>query len=499
MPFGGGAVRLPQTGERVAPMLPRTMTSSILASRLRSPFRVPAVLLVLVGCAAAQAAAESAPAPAPASVVEAISEQRVRDTVAWLAADERRGRDTGSPELEAAAAWIADRFAASGLEQVQPGTWFHEFSLPGLELDSTNIELKLTCQDGEQSAPVTPVADQDVRLWRPADLLAGEEACSVVRADDPGLDRMLMLASARRPIVVEIATDDPAWQGAAGVHRLITRVRQAARPVFLVRQGVLPAEQVRADASWVATWKVAAGERADVTQRNVVGLVRAAKGSPFEQQYVVVSAHYDHVGVGRAVDGDGIYNGADDDATGTTAVLLLAEAIARQPAPRRNVLFVAFAAEERGLRGSRAFCEQPPVELDKVVADLNIEMIGRPEPGNEGKAWITGAELSDFATICGAALARTGIGLVDFPMAGRLFAASDNFSFVSHGVVAHSISAGSLHSDYHRPSDEVDRLDIPHMTRIVRGLFDVVLELANRDAAPEWNEAGKQRLERLRR
>ena len=443
--------------------------------------------------------AQDAPPAAATTAADPIQETAVRDTVGWLAADERRGRASGSPELAATAQWIADAFARAGLEQLQPGTWFHEFDLPGQLLDSGAIELKLSWRVGEDTGSITFVADQDVRQSLPADTLTGEEACTVVRADDPGLDRLLMLESARRPVIVEVPEDDPAWLAAAGEHSVITRVRRAARPVFLVRQGTLATAKVSPETSWQATYKVAAAGRADVVQRNVLGVRRAAKDSQDASQYVAVSAHYDHVGVGRAVDGDAIYNGADDDATGTTAVLLLAEALARLPAPRRNVLFVCFAAEERGLLGSKAFCEHPPLPLDQIVADLNIEMIGRPEPGNEGKAWITGPDLSDFAAICGVALERAGIGLVDFRMADQLFAQSDNFSFARRGVVAHSLSAGSLHADYHQPSDEVEKLDIPHMTRIVRGLRECTLELANRAAAPQWTEAGKQRLERARR
>jgi Zn-dependent M28 family amino/carboxypeptidase len=237
-------------------------------------------------------------------------------------------------------------------------------------------------------------------------------------------------------------------------------------------------------------------QQVDVPLRNVVALL---PGTTRKHEYVVVSAHYDHIGIGRPVGGDAIYNGADDDASGTTAVLLLAEAMQKQPPPARSVLFVCFSGEERGLRGSAAFCERPPVPIDEIVTNLNIEMIGRPEPGNEGKAWITGSDLSDFAAIVEAPLQRASVLLVDFRMANQLFAASDNWSFAQRGIVAHSVSAGSLHSDYHRPSDEVERLDLPHMTRIIRALLPAVRELADRDAPPRWNEKGRARVERAKR
>ncbi|MBX3461977.1 MAG: M28 family peptidase [Planctomycetes bacterium] len=427
-----------------------------------------------------------------------ITEARVRETVAWLAADERRGRDTGSPELEQVADWIAERFAQAGLEPVPELGWFHGWTLPGLRLDPAGVQVVLRRKLGNDTAEFPLAAGADVRWWRPGDVPNGrDDASTVASADDAALQQMLLAKSARRPVFLEVAEDDPDWLRAAGPHVLLAGRRAAAKPVFLVRKGVLP--QAPADdreVAWSATWSTPAAETVEVPLRNVMGLL---PGTTQADEHVVVSAHYDHLGVGRPVGGDAIYNGADDNASGTMAVLLLAEALRRQPAPRRSILFVCFAAEERGLLGSAAFCERPPVPLERVVVNLNLEMIGRPEPGNEGKAWVTGRDLSDFAAILEGPLQRSGVLLVDFRMADTLFAASDNWSFVRHGIVAHSVSAGSLHRDYHRPSDEADRLDVAHMARIVRGLAAAVRELADRDAPPAWNEKGRARVERARR
>jgi hypothetical protein len=428
-----------------------------------------------------------------------ITEQRVRETVTWLAADERAGRDTGSPEIEQAASWLAERFRVAGLTQVQEGSWFHEFTLPGLVLDSGTVKMKLLRKMGTETTEHVLEPDRDVRLWTGADVTEGrDEACTVARSDDPVLQQLLGARSARRPVLIEVAEDHPYWLRAKGEHSVLSGRRAAARPVFVVRKSVLPplpdAEQGK-EITWVATWSVGAARKTDVPQKNVMALL---PGTTAKDEYVVVSAHYDHIGTGNPADGDAINNGADDNATGTTAVVLLAEALAKTPL-RRSVLFVCFSAEERGLRGSAAFCDKPPVPLEKIVCNLNIEMIGRPEEGKQGKAWITGHDLSDFAAIAKQALERRSVGLVDFPMSGNLFAASDNFSFVRHGIVAHSISAGSLHEDYHRPGDEVDKLDIAHMTTIVTALCEFVRELADREAAPAWNDAGRKRLERLRK
>jgi len=428
---------------------------------------------------------------------QTITEERVREAVTWLASDERKGRDTGSDELAAAGLWIAARFEAAGLEPVREGSWFHEFTMPALQVDSDAVSLKLVRKEGEASKAFELKAGVDVRQLLASDGLEGEEPCTVAMAQDAALQRLLNARSARRPVIIEVSEDHAFWEKCAGVHTLLTRRRRAARPIFLVRDGVLPkASPGRGAVEWTASWSVAAPESVDMPQRNVMALLPADPSSPRKDEFVVVSAHYDHVGVGVGAAGDSIYNGADDNATGTTAVVLLAEALADERLSR-NVLFVCFSAEEKGLRGSRAFCEQPPLPLEKVVANLNIEMIGRPEAGKQKKCWFTGAGYSDFASICAEAFLTAEVEVVDFPRGNQLFWASDNASFVRKGVIAHSVSAGSLHPDYHQPSDEVEKLDLPHMTAIIRGLYSVTKHLASRDAPPEWNEQGAKVIERV--
>jgi hypothetical protein len=437
---------------------------------------VPALLLA--GVLAAQA--------------DTITEERVRATVGWLAADERNGRDTGSPEIVVAGEWIAERFAKAGLAKVVGDSWYHEFPMGGWQVDGAAATATLVRRIGDKTTEFALQPGVDVRQWTVADTAAGtDEACTVALFDDEVLQRLLQAGSSRRPVFCEVEESHPFWAQAGAPRQVLGQRRQASRPLFLVKKGALPKGAASENAQWSATWTVAPPTAADAPQRNVVAML---PGGAKKDEFVVVSAHYDHVGTGRAVDGDAIYNGADDDATGTTAVLLLAESLAKQGPLPRTVVFVCFTAEERGLLGSKAFCEKPPFELGKVVANVNLEMLGRPEVGKEGKAWVTGADLSDFAAIVGESLRKAGVETIEFPMASRLFAASDNWSFARAGVVAHSISAGSLHRDYHQPDDEADRLDIAHMTKVIVGLREVVVDLASRDAAPQWNDAGKKRI-----
>ena len=235
-------------------------------------------------------------------------------------------------------------------------------------------------------------------------------------------------------------------------------------------------------------------EKVDVSLRNVVALL---PGADRQSEIVLVSSHYDHIGIGGAVRGDAINNGADDDATGTTAVLVLAQALASRGARLpRTLAFVNFSAEEKGLKGSAAFAEKPPFPLERVVCNLNLEMLGRPAPGNQGRAWLTGRKLSDLESIVAPALASAGVDCIQFELEGQLFFQSDNYSLAKKGVVAHSISAGYLHPDYHRPSDEVAKIDVPHMTKVIRGLYAACVEVASRDERPAYNEDGKALLKR---
>jgi Zn-dependent M28 family amino/carboxypeptidase len=221
---------------------------------------------------------------------------------------------------------------------------------------------------------------------------------------------------------------------------------------------------------------------------NVVGIIRGAD-PVLAKEVVLVDAHYDHLGIGKPVNGDSIYNGADDDASGTTAVIEIARAIATGPAPKRTILFVATTGEEVGLLGTRWFIEHPPFAFKSIVANLEIEMIGRPDSlaGGSGRAWLTGFDRSTM----GSMFAAAGLPLVaDARPDQHFFERSDNIAFARMGIPAHTLSTFNLHSDYHRPSDEVSRIDFRHMTRVIQAGAQAVMILAN-GPAPHWNPGGQ--------
>jgi hypothetical protein len=224
---------------------------------------------------------------------------------------------------------------------------------------------------------------------------------------------------------------------------------------------------------------------------NVVGIIPGSDPE-LREEAVVLGAHYDHVGVGPPVDGDSIYNGADDDASGTVAVLEIARSLAAAP-PRRSVVILLSAAEEQGLLGTRWYLENPAVSLERTVADFQIEMIGRPDSlaGGPGHGWLTGYG----RTTMGAQLAEAGSPIVPDPRPEmRFFFRSDNLPFAEAGIPAHTLSSYGLHEDYHQPSDEVERIDFAHLTALVDAAEEAVRLLAD-GATPAWTEGGREGLD----
>jgi Zn-dependent M28 family amino/carboxypeptidase len=221
---------------------------------------------------------------------------------------------------------------------------------------------------------------------------------------------------------------------------------------------------------------------------NVVGMLRGTDPA-LAQQVVLVDAHYDHLGIGKPVNGDSIYNGADDDASGTTAVIEIARALAAGPPPKRSILFVATTGEEVGLLGTRWFIQHPPVSLKAIVSNLEIEMIGRPDSlaGGPGRAWLTGYERSTM----GAMFTAAGLPIVaDARPSQHFFERSDNIAYAQMGIPAHTLSTYNMHSDYHRPSDELSRIDFGHMTRVIQAGAQAVRILAD-GPVPTWNKGGQ--------
>jgi hypothetical protein len=222
-----------------------------------------------------------------------------------------------------------------------------------------------------------------------------------------------------------------------------------------------------------------------------------------KDEYVALGAHYDHVGIGLPVNGDAIYNGADDDGSGTTALLAMAEALAKAPKrPKRSVLFVWHTGEEKGLWGSRYFTNYPTVPLEKIVTQINIDMIGRSK--KEGDTNIRNADLSgpNEVYVIGSKMMSTELGELteivnkdylnitfnyryDNPTdPNRFFFRSDHYNYARKGIPIVFFFDG-VHEDYHRPGDSVDKIDLQKMEKVTRTVYMLLWEVANRATRPK--------------
>jgi aminopeptidase YwaD len=221
---------------------------------------------------------------------------------------------------------------------------------------------------------------------------------------------------------------------------------------------------------------------------NALGILRGSDPN-LQRTAVLLSAHLDHVGIGPPVNGDDIYNGADDDASGTTAVLELARVLGSGPRPRRTVIFALFGSEETGGQGSTYFLQHPPVPLKQIAVNLEFEMLGRADSAvSADTVWLTGWERSNL----GPMLANRGAKLIGDPHpAQNFFARSDNYVLAKKGVVAQTVSSYGMHSDYHQPSDDVAHINFQHMDAAIGSLLRPVRWLVNSSFTPQWNEGGK--------
>ena len=221
---------------------------------------------------------------------------------------------------------------------------------------------------------------------------------------------------------------------------------------------------------------------------NAVGILPGSDPQ-LRDSAVLLSAHIDHLGFGAPVHGDNIYNGADDDASGVSAVLELARVLGSGPRPRRTVIFALFGSEETGGQGSTYLSEHPPVPLRRIAAGLEFEMIGRPDAAlPDDDLWLSGWQRSTL----GPSLRAHGAHLMGDPHSGQnFFARSDNYVFAKKGVVYQTLSSYGSHGDYHQPSDDLEHIDFRHMNAAIQNLLPPIEWLVNSSFTPDWNQGGR--------
>ncbi|MFC4268497.1 M28 family peptidase [Polaribacter marinivivus] len=205
----------------------------------------------------------------------------------------------------------------------------------------------------------------------------------------------------------------------------------------------------------------------EIESANIIGVL---EGKSKKDEYVIISAHYDHLGIGKPVEGDSIYNGANDDASGVTGVLALADYF-KKVGNERTIVFAAFTAEEMGLIGSTHFGKG--IDADKFVAGINLEMIGKTPSFGPNTAWLTGFERSDFGKIVQKNLEGSGYQLFPDPYKNfNLFFRSDNASLARLGVPSHTFSTTAIDvdKDYHKVTDEAETLNMTVITQTIQAV-----------------------------
>lgn len=385
-----------------------------------------------------------------------IKEQEVKRIITTLAADDMQGRKTFEPGIEKAAQFLEKEFTRAGLRPLPGATdfrqAFHRFNTtPGLR--QGHIGNSVIGAERIILLGVAPSIDwnqqSDVEVQT---LPAGEQFYDFVRK----------LREAKKNTLVWVDTahteDFNKFYG--------TIQEKGSKHLDSMCSVVLILKQA-ADAD-LKTWDVKASQQVTpLYLSNIAGMI---KGKTKPDEYVIFSGHYDHLGIVKPVGTDSIANGADDDASGVTAVIMLAKYYKQHP-PARSLIFVAFTAEEIGGYGSRYFSKRQ--NPDKVVAMFNIEMIGKESKFGKNSAFITGYERSDFGKILEKNLQHSIFRFYPDPYPEQdLFFRSDNATLARQGVPAHTISTDQIDSDklYHSVGDEVSTLDIKNITSTIQAI-----------------------------
>ena len=461
-------------------------------------------------------------APGSTELDHDISADDMRARISFLASDLLLGRATPSRGLDIAADYVRSELVRFGLEAPRGG-YLQRYRMAmserggGWSLAVRRGSRRATLSYGDDFWGVPWAAGTVEGRARyvgsqPSEGTVEDDETVWIAHLDPGVlpREWLAAASASGAVGLVFVVDDDLgpyvsdWQDEQESVYDLGDVEPHV-PAVLVSEEALDAAIERLDiGTTVASADVAnSGARIELsadlsvqtlTAPNVVAVLPGSDPD-LRDEYVLISAHMDGLGVGTAIDGDSIYNGADDNASGTSALLEIAEAMAAlQEGPRRSVIFLAVSGEEIGLLGSTWFVAHSPVPLDRIVANINIDMVGRNWQDTiavVGKQYSTVGAVVDSVARAHPELNMTAVG-DQWPAEGFFFR-SDHYNFARRGIPAIFFFNGT-HEDYHRPSDEADRIEFAKAARVSRLIFEVVLALANADERPRWDAAARSRI-----
>jgi hypothetical protein len=380
-------------------------------------------------------------------IINAKEVERIEKT---LSSDEMRGRRTFTPDIDRAANFIADEFKKIGLQTFNNGkSYKQEFAVvrpkfinvsatfDGNDIDPQNI-IVITCQ------PDLHIDEKSGYSF--VNIKEGQTLSSAASA----------FIKANKNVIVLV---DNSFASN------FSRLTNFKRSIFKTDKNFV---FILADA---APSKFTIDAKHEITEQSLSNVVGVLPGKSQKEEVVIFSGHYDHLGVGKPVNGDSVYNGANDDAAGTTAVIMLAKYFKALGNNERTIVFAAFTAEEIGGIGSQYFSRQ--FDPAKVVAMLNIEMIGTESKWGKNSAYITGFEKTDMGQILQKNLEGTGFTFYPDPYTDQnLFYRSDNATLARLGVPAHTISTSKMDTEpnYHKVSDQIETLDMDNMAMIIKSI-----------------------------
>ncbi len=459
--------------------------------------------------------------------VNNISAASLRGHLSFIASDALGGRPTPSKGQQVAAEYIAAQFRRVGLEAAGDSGYFQTCRLSALVPDpdgfvfrvhggGREVEVSQTRFEMDGIAPVKidgmPLVkvDTDEGITIPEAVTSGKAVIASIPSRSspvarkersvPDFPRRLLSQGARFVILLdrnnsestayfdraELDTPGP-WRERGGSHK--SDVAIVNDPELIEAFDAMPLGNSGA----TLTLHLAAPKPGTISILNVAGLLRGSD-SELRDSYVVVSAHYDGTGTRPGALGDRIWNAANDDGSGTVSVIEIAAALAGlEPRPRRSILFLSFSGEELGSLGARCYVNHPLIPMQKTIADLNLEQVGRsdsPEGDMTNRVSVTGDDYSDVGAIIRRAAMFSGI-TVQKPKRGSdpYFERSDNLPFAEAGVPAHTICVALEYPDYHGAGDEWEKIDYENMARTDRMIAGAVLTLAQNTAVPAWNRA----------
>jgi hypothetical protein len=478
----------------------------------------------------------------PYAGAETITASEMMAHISFLASDELRGRDTPSPGLEKAAAYLEESFQAAGLEPAgDEGSFVQRWIFEQTSLRSADVTVEIASGGNTELLEhavdffVLPSGDEVVsaglEFLGPISVLLGDSI-----PDSSGRIAVVTTPPSMGMEVL-VAARAAGKAGATGL-LLVLAPELPAEVIGMVagqiEGGGIPAQSVpTVGVTWDVAQRIvsAAGteleellaahedgagvagpiplegpeltirtpmQRQTSTPPNVVGLLRGSDPE-LADTYVVLTAHFDHVGIGEPnAEGDSIYNGADDDASGTAVLLEVAQAFQALPrSPGRSVVFLAVSGEEKGLLGAAHYADHPTVPLASIVANINLDMIGRNAPDTVIAIGAEFTSLGDRSKEIASRHPELGLTIAPDPdPSEQAFFRSDHLVFVKKDIPAIFFTTWD-HEDYHQPSDEAASIDADKAARVARLAFLLTWQVGEDETPPSWNEGALEEVQAI--